>query len=300
MSGVWSERLAAGGIVLIDGGTGTELRRRGVPVDGPAWSGPAAERHSALLEQIHVDFILAGADVITTNTFATTRFVLAAAGRGARFDAINERAVAAALRARERTGRDVAIAGAVSCLPPRFDTSAYPAAAAERAAYAELVETLVRRGVDLIALEMMQDTRHAALACAAAADAGLPTWLGVSCRRGVGGALVSYDLPSVGFAAVLDALLPFGPAVVNVMHTPPADVATALAAVTARWRGPIGAYPELLAPAGGEAAASLGPEGLASAAAEWIAAGARVIGGCCGATPAHIRALSQLRERHQL
>lgn len=208
MSDDWSDKLAAGRIVLIDGGTGSELRRRGVSIDGPAWSGPATEKHAALLERIHVDFILAGADVITTNTFATTRFVLDAAGRGAQFDAINERAVAAALRARERTGRDVTIAGSVSCLPPRFDPSAYPPPAAESAAYRELAMTLARCGVDVIALEMMQDTQHARLAAAAAAEIGLPVWLGASCRRANDSTLVGYDLASVDFADVLDALLP--------------------------------------------------------------------------------------------
>lgn len=74
------------------------------------------------------------------------------------------------------------------------------------------------------------------------------------------------------------------------MHTPPGTVTAALAVVAGRWDGPRGAYPELLA------GAMLDAEELASAAAEWIAAGARVLGGCCGATPAHIQALSRLRE----
>lgn len=295
MSTAWNEKLAAGRIVLIDGGTGSEMRRRGAPINAAAWSGPTTETHGELLEGVHADYIRAGADVITTNTFATARFVLEAAGIGDRFEAINARAVEAALRARDRAGGDVAVAGSISCFPPGFDTSAYPDLAAEETAYRELAALLARCGVDLIVLEMMQDTRHAPLACAAAAVTGLPVWLGVSCRHAdPGAALVAYDLPSVRFADVLDALLPFEPAVVNVMHTPPDDVGAALDEIGRHWNGPTGAYPELLRAAGAAGGAALTPAELAERARDWIDGGARVLGGCCGARPAHIRALRDL------
>ena len=106
--------------------------------------------HYDQLRAIHADYIAAGADVITTNTFATTRFVLEAGGPRRRIPAINARAVAAAREARDTSGRDVAIAGSISCLPPRFDVHAYPDERAESAAYLELAETLAEAGVDLL------------------------------------------------------------------------------------------------------------------------------------------------------
>src|SRR5690606_22474672 len=133
--------LERGNALVLDGGTGTELRRRGVALDAAAWSGLAPLAHYELLRTIHADFIAAGADVVTTSTFATTRFVLAAAGHDASFDEINARAVAAAREARDACGRDVAIAGSISCLPPHFDAHAYPHERAERDAYRELAET---------------------------------------------------------------------------------------------------------------------------------------------------------------
>ena len=111
---------------MLDGGTGSELRRRGVRLDEAAWSGLASLTHYDVLREVHADYIAAGADVITTNTFGTTRFVLEAAGYGERFATINRRAVDAAREARDASGRDVAIAGSMSCLPPRFDVRAYP------------------------------------------------------------------------------------------------------------------------------------------------------------------------------
>ncbi len=285
--------LARGGTLVLDGGTGSELRRRGMALEGTDWSALAPLTHYDLLRAIHADYIDAGADVITTNTFATTRFVLEAAGHAADFEHINERAVAAAHEARDSGGRDAAVAGSISCLPPRFDVHAYPDERVESAAYLELAETLAEAGVDLLLLEMMQETRHAPLALAAASRVGLPVWLGVSCRLGASGTLVGFDFPLVSLATTLGALLPFAPAAVCVMHSPVAAIAPALDEIRGRWRGPLGAYPEV-----GDGTPhvphSVSPESLAAEARGWLASGARIIGGCCGTTPEHVRALAKL------
>jgi S-methylmethionine-dependent homocysteine/selenocysteine methylase len=291
---IFQRVLARGGTVLRDGGTGSELRRRGVLLDAAAWSALASLTHYDLLREIHADYIAAGADVITTNTFATTRFVLEAAGHRDDFALINARAVAAAREARDVSGREVAIAGSISCLPPRFDVQAYPSEAIERAAYLELAETLAEAGADLLVLEMLQETRHAPLACEAACSVGLPVWLGVSCRLGAGRTLVAFDFPLVSFAECLEALLPFEPSAVNVMHSPVAAIEPALRVARAHWPGPLGAYPQI-GDGTPQSPYSLTPAALAAAAREWIAGGARLIGGCCGTTPEHIRALGALR-----
>ena len=292
---------ALGRCVLIDGGTGTELRRRGVALDPVAWSGPAALEHFDTLVDIHADYIAAGADVITANTFATTRFVLEAAGCGPQFHAINRASVAAAMRARERAGRDVAIAGSISCFPPAFDIARYPSPQDEQAAYEELATLLAELGVDLLVLEMMEDVVHARRACTAVEAVGLPFWLGVSARRRADGALAAYDFPETAFGTVLDALLDYSPAVVNVMHTPVDDVSAALAAVRARWSGAIGAYPEVAADGSGrDRRAALTPAELAAHAEDWLRAGVRVLGGCCGTEPGHVRALRELLERQSI
>ncbi len=279
--------------LLLDGGTGSELRRRGATLDAVAWSGPAPLTHYALLRDIHTDFIRAGADIVTTCTFGAARFVLEAAGHGGDVARIQRDAVAAACEARNDSGRNVAIAGSMSCLPPRFDVHRYPSERAEAAAYRELADTLCDAGVDFLLLEMLQDTHHAGLACTAARATGLPVWLGVSCREGAGGRLVGFDLPLVPLYACLDALLPFGPAAVAVMHSPPPAIAPALAAIRSKFQGALGAYPEI---GDGTTAASVTPAELAATAAEWRAAGATIAGGCCGATPEHVRALAEWRD----
>ena len=294
MAREWQDVLTHGGTLVLDGGTGSELRRRGMHLHDAVWSALAPLTHYELLRSIHAEYIAAGADAITTNTFATTRFVLADAGHGDDFAAVNAGAVAAAREARDASGRDVLIAGSISCLPPGFDAETYPDENAECDAYLELAETLAEAGADVLLLEMMQETRHAPLACAAAGTVGLPVWLGVSCRAGRDGALVGFDFPLVPLAATLDALLPFSPDLVTVMHSPVSAIAPALGELRARWHGPLGAYPEV-ADESSTAHAST-PEQLAAEARGWIASGARIVGGCCGTTPSHIRALAALRD----
>lgn len=283
-------------VVVLDGGTGSELRRRGVPLDATAWTGPASLTHFDTLASVHTDYVRAGAEVITTNTFGTTRFVLEAAGFGDRFEQINRAAVAAAQRARDAAGSRVHIAGSISCLPPGFDIGAYPSPSVERDAYRELATLLAEAGVDLIVLEMMEEHEHAHRACEAVRQVGLPFWLGVSTRLGRDGqSVVAYDFPRTRLSSLLDELLDYAPAVVNVMHTPLDAVELALAEVRMRWQGLTGVYPELeeASAPDGKKYSIADPERLAELALQWIDSGARLVGGCCGATPDHIRAIAR-------
>src|SRR4051812_18536533 len=106
--------LATDGVVVLDGGMGTELEARGARMDHEAWSGLANVEHPELVREIHEDYIRAGADVVIANTFPTNRAALAAAGCGDRFEEVNRAGVEAALSARERAGRPVAVAGSMS------------------------------------------------------------------------------------------------------------------------------------------------------------------------------------------
>ncbi len=79
------QRLHGGEVVVLDGAMGTELEKRGVPMDDAAWSAAALVTHTDTVREVHEDYIRAGADIITTNTFATARHVLEPAGMGEQF-----------------------------------------------------------------------------------------------------------------------------------------------------------------------------------------------------------------------
>ena len=83
------ERLAAGAVVLLDGGTGTELEARGVPMHGEVWSALAAVDHPEILLAVHEDYVRASAEIVIANTFAANRLALEPAGLGERVAEIN-------------------------------------------------------------------------------------------------------------------------------------------------------------------------------------------------------------------
>jgi len=297
MSAHWRDEIAASRPIVVDGGTGSMLQQRGVPVDPNCWHAMAALTHYSDLVAVHADFIEAGAAVITTNTFATHRYVLDQAGLAADYARLMQATIAAAKQARIETGRPVAIAGSVSCMPPAFDTANYPDEPKLRAAYAEQANTLADLGVDIIALEMIQDLRHGAWALDAAIATGLPVWLGVSCRiETASRELVCFDRPDVRLTDLLDELLTRRPAVVNIMHTPIDAVEPALDMLARNWAGPFGVYPEVgsFDAVARTRSVHVSPDEFAAAAQSWLSRGAAVLGGCCGADASHIRALAAI------
>ena len=93
MENAWRETLDGGDLLLIDGGMGTELQRRGVPMDKVAWSGAAVLTHPDIVRETHEDYIRAGAKVIITNTFGSTRQMLEPAGYGDQVESVHRGAV---------------------------------------------------------------------------------------------------------------------------------------------------------------------------------------------------------------
>ena len=102
--------------VILDGATGTELQRRGAPMDDDAWCAVATATHPDQLRAIHEDYIRAGADIVTANTFASARHLLERAGIGERTAELQRLAVRLA---REAVARPGTRSGAWSPWPAR-------------------------------------------------------------------------------------------------------------------------------------------------------------------------------------
>ena len=88
-------------IVILDGANGSELEKRGAEMDKAGWCGPASITHPKILENIHKDYIEAGAEVITTNTFSSARHVLEYSTFKNKTVAVNEKAMECAISARK-------------------------------------------------------------------------------------------------------------------------------------------------------------------------------------------------------
>jgi S-methylmethionine-dependent homocysteine/selenocysteine methylase len=289
-------RLGRGEIIIVDGGTGTELQSRGVPMHGFAWSAAALDTHPETVLAVHEDYIRAGTDVLIANTYSTAPHVLERAGLGDRVRALNQRAVALAQEARENAaaGRPVAVAGSISS----FRVSVTPVDQLE-GSYREQADLLAEAGVDLIALEMMSGPERAAPAIRAALGTGLPIWIGFSCRVAEDGTVRFFDDSpfTTGLTEDLALLadLPTGDVAVTVMHTLTEETAPALEIVRRHWSGVTGAYAhsgKWVDPLW-ESDDSVSPHDYLRAAQHWVEMGAQIIGGCCAIGPEHIRLLRE-------
>ena len=306
-------RLDAGEIVVLDGGTGTELQRRGAQMDPSAWCGPASLNNSELLTQVHLDYINAGADVITANTFASSRLMLTPAGYADRVEEINRIAVDAALRARDLAsttlpGRKIAVAGSLSHMVPvsvgtaKVDQDRLPSSDELAHAFGELATILKSSGVDHIMLEMMYEPTRIPIALNAALATGLPVWFGMSARRAKDGHVISFDQHNEYPLEEITKLIPkTGVDVAGVMHTGAELISDSLVALRKNFSGPLSAYPDsgFFEMPDWRFVDVISPERLETFYAEWFKHGAQVIGGCCGLTVDHIHAATRAKTAHK-
>ena len=284
--------------IVLDGAVSTELQRMGVPMSADTWSGLAAITHPDVLRDLHVRYLEAGAEVIIANTYATAPQHVAAAGFGDRAREINFRAAELALEARDVAGRGPAwVAGSLSLMAPGFR-------AANRQAPLEHAEGLRRQaawlaeaGVDLLVLEMLRDIEWSGAAVDAALSAGLPVWSGFSCVVDESGALTTQG--HVGgpmpFEEVLRAVTGRGEALVAVMHSEIDDTGPGLDCARQVCEAPLGAWPNCgtIEPPNWLFENVASPDAFAEIAARWVEDGVRVVGGCCGLGPDHIRAVDE-------
>jgi S-methylmethionine-dependent homocysteine/selenocysteine methylase len=296
------ERARAGERVLIDGATGSEALRRGAPELPNGWSGGAALSHPNIVRQIHAEYIEIGAEMIASNTFATGRNVLQDANVAPDFEAYNRRGVELAVEARDQAGdagNHVVVAGGVS----HWSFSGnHPTLEVLRENTAEQVAIMRSAGAELISLEMMcnTDRLRATLDGVTAGGDGLPVWVGFSIGPEEG--FPPEDLPAdielreggllaeaVEIAASYDQV-----DAMFMMHSDVRLIAPALAAIRTQWDGPLGAYAHAAALVDGELVFEdvISPAEYAAFEPDWHAAGATIVGGCCGIGPDHMRVLA--------
>jgi S-methylmethionine-dependent homocysteine/selenocysteine methylase len=282
-------RLRAGPPLLLDGALGTELERRGVATPLPLWSAPALFEHPELVEAIHADYVAAGVEVLTANTFRTQRRTLERGGSRHAADAATRRAVELARRAASGAARRVFVVGSAPPLEDCYRCDLVPDDASLAREHAEHAEHLARAGVDAVLIETMNSLREARAALAAARSAGLAAWVSFVCWEGAR-LLSGEPLERAAQRVAAD-----GAQAVGVNCLPPANVAACLPALASAGL-PFGVHANLGVPdpvSGFSRSPASGPEAFAAHVAGWCEAGARIVGGCCGTTPAHLQAAAR-------
>ncbi len=275
-------------VLLADGATGTELRARGWRGHGPL----AAIEDRDRVRALHEEYLRAGADLILTDTFEATRIQLARHGYGERVRDVNFQAARLARDAREIIGAPAFIGGSISPFGRDLAVgSLTPEAAGE--AVREQVGALVEGGVDLLVLETfpsLLEVRIALEAVRAVTDlpviAALDFVSALTTPAGESPSEVARLLAGPGGADVVGVNCGVGPRATL-------DILQELAA--AGIEVPLFVKPNAGLPriTGGQPLYPSSPEYFANFALRAKDLSAAVIGGCCGSTPAHIRAMRE-------
>ncbi|MFZ3078888.1 MAG: homocysteine S-methyltransferase family protein [Bellilinea sp.] len=290
MTNKFLDSIQTGKIIIADGATGSNLQQRGLP-DGKSGEAWVLENPQAILALAR-DFIAAGAEILLTCTFGASRLHLANMGLDAECEQINLTAAKLARQAAESSGAFVA--GSIGPTGQMLDPYGPLAAADAEAAFAEQARFLAAGGVDLIVVETQFDLGEAAaavrgvrsacdlpLVCSFSYDRGTRTMMGVSPAKAAR-ALHELDVDLLGINCGRSL----------------ADNLAALRELQAATSLPIWFKPNAGLPVmddQGNEVYQTTPQQMAEAVPAWIAAGARVIGGCCGTSPEHLSAIAAAR-----
>jgi S-methylmethionine-dependent homocysteine/selenocysteine methylase len=289
---------SAGALTLLDGATATELQRRGIAIAAPWWATAAvlSDRRRQVLRAIHEDYLEAGADVLTTNTFrAGLRTLLSAGLRDAGLAWMVHAAIGVAMAARNAAGSSgTTIVGSLAPVADCYRPDLVPSDEELRAEHRWLATELSRGGVRTVLIETMNTLREARIAVEQVLATGAEAWVSFVCDDR--GRLLSGE-PLAESARAVES---DGASAVLVNCTAVRPTALALAELAGACRVPIGAYPNLEDRAGlpeathvaQELRVAVTPEEFAEAGRRWVDDfGVRLLGGCCGSTPDHLRAL---------
>lgn len=282
------ERIQAGDVLISDGATGTYLQQNGLEPGGC----PEAmnDTHPEVVRQMATDYFAAGSDMVETNSFGGSRYMLAKYGHGDRVIELNRKAAEHA-RAAAPEGRYV-----LGSVGPTGEFIVPNGTATEEemfAAFAEQVQGLAEGGVDAICVETMSDPAEIAVAVRAGKETGLPVIATMTFDKGPRGFFTMFGVTPAAAAAQLaeagadivgsNCGLPIGPMleIIGAMReaTPMPILTHVNAGIPEIESGEI-VYPDT-------------PEAMAGGMKEMAALGANIIGGCCGTNPHYIRAFVQ-------
>ena len=279
--------------MVADGAMGTMLQKAGIQ------QGECNEEwnlsHAGTITDIHRQYIEAGAEMIITNTFGASPIKLKANGLSERMEEINLAAVSLAKKAVELSSKPVLIAGDIG---PTGEFLAPLGTSSAKDFYDNFktqVEVLVKGGVDLIIIETMTAIEEVEVCLRAAKESGLPVIVSMSFNRDKDGNNF-HTMMGAGLEQYVE-IATYGKA--DAIGTNCGVISLEMDEIIKRLRKltslPFMAEANAGLPklANGKTIYDLAPEKMGELALRLKGAGANIIGGCCGTTPAHIKAIAQ-------
>lgn len=286
------EFLIAKNVVVLDGAMGTELQRRGIVTALPLWSTHALLHAPHVVRIVHWEYLRAGADVLTTNTFRTNVRTLRRAGMEHRWEELNLKAVQLAFEARDRypETRRIFIAASIAPVEECYAPHLVPPDEELEEEHTRQIRLLAMSGVDLLLIETMNTIREATIASRIAATTGKEWIVSFVCSND--GNILSGE----SLAEAVRAIEPLRPAMICVNCVSANHISGALRQLRSLTDIPLGAYANVGTPSadcGWELQHDASIDEYTDRALEWVAFGSRLVGGCCGTTPEYISKLNE-------
>lgn len=287
------------GHILLDGGVGTEITRRGIEEEYPTIGAANALLTAPhVVQSVHEDYLRAGADVITSNTYSTPRERLEEAGMSEQVEQINRRAGQLAQTARDAVNGDALVAGSLPPIRGSYRPDLVGSISDLKPQYEEQAQLLAPY-VDLFLCETMSRIREARAAVLGAASADRPV-------------LVAYTIPDErdesqpdgclrsgeSLKEAVDALADLPVSGILLNCSLPERITAAIPHLREHTDRPVGGYANAFrgipedwnekTDPDPERREDLGPEEYGTYARKWLANGAELVGGCCEVGPEHI------------
>ena len=296
------EKLKNKKTIILDGGLGAELEKNGAKMDEKMWCGKCSVDHPELVRKIHEDYINAGADVITTNTYSTTPISMRQYGYEDSIEEFNKKSVQVAKDAIKNSNKDVALAGSVSTFGNFYKLGVK----AMIPGFDEQLKILSGEGVDLIILEAMSsqaDIVETMLNCST--KISIPVWLSVSCvtndqnqiMLGYNDTIDSDTHVYENFEKSINNFKKIHNGPILVAHSDIKTTGKAIKTARENFDGALGAYPNkgYYEKPHWRFIDDMTPNDYLNEVKTWIKDGAQIIGGCCGIGVDEIKAISILK-----
>ena len=298
------QRLENNDTIILDGAIGAELEKKGAKMHKDLWCGTCSVESPDLVKKVHEEYILAGADIITTNTYATTPIGMKQYGFEDQINEFNKKSVQIAKDAVKNSNKDIAVAGSVSTFGSlyKFGTEAM------KPGFKEQLKILSGEGVDLIILEAMSsqaDIVETIIECSL--ESKLPVWLSISCviddktnklMLGYNDTVDSDTNVYEDFETSINSFSKIHDGPILIAHSDIKVTGQAVKIAKKIFNGVLGAYPNRghYEKPHWKFIDNITPSEYLENARSWVKNGAQIIGGCCGVGVEEIKAISVLKK----
>ena len=298
------QRLENNDTIILDGAIGAELEKNGAKMHKDLWCGTCSIESPDLVKKVHEEYILAGADIITTNTYATTPIAMKQYGFNDQINDFNKKSVQLAKEAVKNSNKDVAIAGSVSTFGSLYKYGLE----AMKPGFKEQLKILSSEGVDLIILEAMSsqaDIVETIIECSL--ESKLPVWLSISCviddktnklMLGYNDTVDSDTNVYEDFETSINSFSKIHDGQILIAHSDIKVTGQAVKIAKKKFNGVLGAYPNRghYEKPHWKFIDNITPSEYLENARSWVKNGAQIIGGCCGVGVEEIKAISVLKK----